>query len=157
MVVFLIATLLVGPSGSSATDCPGLSAPVIGEIVRDYAPVGRYGGHWGVDFSVAEGTDVHAAEAGTVTFAGEVAGVLSVTVDHGGGLRTSYSYLSEIDVVRGQRVTVGSVVGTSGSDHDLAAVHFSVRIGDVYQDPEDWLACFSSPYPALNLVPLPAT
>jgi len=155
MVPFLIALALLSPYPPGSAGCPGLSAPVAGEIVRAFAPVGTFGGHWGVDFSVEPGTGVRAADAGRVTFAGEVAGVLSVTVHHGGGLRTSYSYLSEIDVTRGQWVATGSPIGRSGTDHDIAAVHFSVRVGDVYQDPANWLVCLTSPQPALTLVPLP--
>lgn len=135
--------------------CPGLSPPVAGEIVRPFAPEGRYAGHWGVDFAADPGTPVSAGDAGIVTFAGEVAGVLSVTVDHGGGLRTSYSYLGEIAVKRGDRLDRGDPVGSSGTDHDVAAVHFSVRIGDVYQNPGDWLRCLGSPHRGLSLIPVP--
>lgn len=154
MIALLVAMVLVAPvSGHS---CPSLAAPANAEIVRPFAPAGRFGGHWGVDFATEPGTPVHAADAGTVTFAGDVAGVLSVTIDHGGGLRTSYSYLSEIAVARGDVVAEGETVGRSGLDHDLAAAHFSVRVGDVYQDPENWLQCLRSPGPALALVPVSA-
>lgn len=155
MLVLLLALSLVAPPAASGT-CPGLMGPVDAEIIRPFAPVGRFGGHWGVDFGTEPGTPVHAADAGTVSFAGEVAGVLSVTVDHGGGLRTSYSYLSEVTVARGQPVAAGATVGRSGVDHDLPAVHFSVRVGDVYRDPENWLGCLGSPAPALALVPVSA-
>lgn len=153
MLLVLLMILLLAPSPTVHGSCPGLSLPVDDEIVRPYAPVGRYAGHWGVDIAAEPGTPVEAAEAGTVTFAGQVAGVNSVTIDHGGGLRTSYSYLQEIEVARGQWVAAGTIVGRSGLDHELSALHFSVRIGTVYQDPEDWLVCLSSPQPALHLVP----
>ena len=151
----LIRAALLIALALSSTSCPHLEEPVPGTIVRGFAPIGRYAGHWGVDFESEPGSSVAAAEAGTVTFAGEVAGIFSVTVHHGGGLRTSYSYLSEVGVVAGQQVARGDAVGTSGVDHGIAAVHFSVRIGDVYQDPENWFECFRSPAPALSLVPAP--
>lgn len=147
--LILLATLLV-PAGA----CPGLSSPVAGEILRPYAPVGSYGGHWGVDFATAVGEPVRAADGGEVTFAGSVAGVLSVTVHHGGGLRTSYSYLSEVLVVAGQRVHRSDELGRSGVDHGVEAVHFSVRIGDEYGDPEPWLRCWGSPAAGLSLFPV---
>jgi len=148
-----IALLIAG--AISPGGCPHLDLPASGPIIRDFAPVGSYGGHWGIDIAAPQGTAVAAAEQGVVTFAGEVAGVLSVTVHHGGGLRTSYSYLRDIIVLRGQRVTRGEQVGSSGLDHELAAIHFSVRVGDIYQDPTFWLGCFLAPQPGLSLVPNP--
>ena len=53
-----------------------------------------------------------------------MAGRLTVTVYHGGGVRTSYSYLSTMNVDRGRVVGAGEVVGASGSDHGLEAVSF---------------------------------
>lgn len=134
--------------------CPGLSDPVDGEQVRSFAPIGAYGGHWGIDFATPPGTAVHPADRGVVTFAGPVADVLSVTVDHGGGLRTSYSYLASIDVAVGRYVNRSIGLGRSGVDHELAALHFSVRIGDTYQNPANWLGCFESPHRGLALVPV---
>ncbi len=130
--------------------------PVSGAVVRDYAPIGRYAGHWGIDIAAARGTAVLAADSGQVAFAGSVAGMLSVTVSHGGGLRTSYSYLDEVDVIVGQQVARLDVVGRSGADHGLEALHFSVRVGDRYHDPERWLGCFAAPHLGLRLVPVPA-
>src|SRR5215470_17947514 len=46
-----------------------------------------------VDFAAAPDTAVRAAGAGTMTFAGDVAGSLHVVVLHRNGLRTSYSFL----------------------------------------------------------------
>ena len=130
--------------------------PVAGPVVRSFAPIGRYGGHWGIDIATEQGSAVRAADGGYVTFAGSVAGMLSVTVAHGGGLRTSYSYLDEIAVVVGERVGRSAVIGKSGMDHDLEALHFSVRVGDRYQNPVRWLGCFETPHPGLSLVPVPA-
>jgi len=151
----LFLAVVVGlllPSGV----CPHLEPPVAGEIVRSFAPVGRYAGHWGIDYATDEGSEVRAADDGRVTFAGDVAGVLSVTVNHGGGLRTSYSYLSEVLVSVGDRVGRSQQIARSGTDHGVAAVHFSVRIGDEYQDPARWLGCMNEPSAGLSLCPVPA-
>lgn len=137
-------------------DCPGLARPVDGELTRGFAPSGLYGGHWGVDYAADEGSTVLPAGGGVVTFAGPIAEVLSVTVDHGGGLRTSYSYLSRIGVDVGQHVDRSTVLGRTGLDHGAAALHFSVRVGDSYQDPVAWLGCFRSPYKGLYLVAAPS-
>lgn len=150
----LLIIALAGLSLAPSPECVQLDRPVPGPIVRGYQPVGSYAGHWGVDLEATLGTEVHPASSGVVTFSGSVAGMLTVTVAHGGGLRTSYSYLSEALVSRGDRVTRASVVGRSGLDHGQAAVHFSVRVGDRYQDPAPWLACHNSPRAGLRLIPV---
>jgi murein DD-endopeptidase MepM/ murein hydrolase activator NlpD len=104
-------------------------------MVRPFDPVGSYGGHWGVDLAVPTGTPVRPIASGVVTFSGEVAGRASVTVHHGGGLRSSYSYLTDRLVGVGQRVAPPTVIGTSGVDHGIPALHLSVRVGRTYVDP----------------------
>ncbi|MFQ5948287.1 MAG: M23 family peptidase, partial [Acidimicrobiia bacterium] len=73
-------------SGALVPTCTGLAAPVGGPVIRAFAPVGAYGGHWGIDFGVEVGTTVRTAAPGEVTFAGTVAGNRTVTVHHGGGV-----------------------------------------------------------------------
>jgi len=63
--------------------CIGLSPPVEGPVVAPFAPEGRFAGHWGVDFAVSPGTPVLGADGGVVSFAGEVAGMLSVNAATG--------------------------------------------------------------------------
>lgn len=114
--------------------------PVPGAVVRPFTePVNRFApGHRGVDFAAAPGTPVLAANDGTVTFAGDVAGALHVVVAHDGGIRTSYSFLLRVDVAVGQRVRRGQVVGASGGSgdgHGPGVFHFGARIGDRYVDP----------------------
>jgi len=122
-----------------------------GVVERAFAPVGTYEGHWGVDYAMDVGSDVIVVADGVVTFAGTVAGMDSVTVDHGGGLRTSYSYLEDIRVRRGERVHRGDVLGTSGTDHGIAALHFSARVNGSYVDPSVVFACAGG---TLRLSPL---
>jgi len=134
--------------------CVGLQPPVAGPVIERFAPVGRYAGHWGLDFAVVSGTAVRAADAGTVTFAGTVAGNRTLTLDHGGGLRTSYSYLSTATVERGDYVDESIILGTSGNGHGSPALHFSVRVGPRYVDPLAIVGCrVTTPSRALRLVP----
>lgn len=115
--------------------------PVEGSITRHFQePLGPYAsGHRGVDFGVPVGTSVMASNAGVVVFAGPVAGDgLFVTLSHVGGLQTTYSFLSRVEVVAGQEVERGFVIGLSGDGHpDEAApgLHFGVRFHDRYLDP----------------------
>lgn len=78
-------------------------------------------GHTGIDIVAPIGTPVRAAFDGTVLDTGNtdlVAGCYSfgkwVMLIHGNGLSTLYSHLSDIDVVKGQFVSAGQVVGLSG-------------------------------------------
>ncbi len=114
--------------------------PVPGAVTRPFAaPRTRFGaGHLGADLDAPPASPVRAAGAGTVTFAGSVAGSLHVVVAHDGDLRTSYSFLASIGVRRGERVPAGAVVGTSGgtgTNHDHRVLHFGLRTGTTYVDP----------------------
>jgi len=150
VLVALLAVFGLLPPG-----CAGLTAPVPGPVVREFAPEGSFGGHWGIDLAAPEGSEVRVASSGVVTFSGTVAGMVSVTVGHGGGLRTSYSFLAERTVEPGQFLRRGTIVGRSGLDHGAAVVHLSVRLGRRYLDPEPWLGCHRSPRPGLHLAPVP--
>jgi murein DD-endopeptidase MepM/ murein hydrolase activator NlpD len=118
-----------------------MAAPVQGPIVAGYAPVGEYGGHWGVDYRAAVGTPVMAPVAGRVTFAGVVAGMATITVEPVPGFKVSVSYLSAIEVGTGETVERGQVIGRSGMPHGIEGVHLSTRIDGRYVDPEQYLGC----------------
>ena len=118
-----------------------LMAPVDGPVVAGYAPVGSYGGHWGLDYASAPGTSVRAPASGRVTFAGSVAGMRSVTIEPVAGFKVSLSYLSEIMVSSGAAVDRGDVIGRSGSPHGVDGVHMSTRIDGEYVDPVSQLGC----------------
>ena len=108
--------------------------PVDGVIVdRFRPPASPYAaGNRGVDEITAPDAPVVASADGVVVFAGPVGGALHVTVRHPDGLRTSYSYLAAVLVVKGQRVVQGQPIGVSAGP-----VHFGVRDTDgTYLDPE---------------------
>lgn len=146
--LLLVAAGLPGDCADGA-----LMPPVDGPMVRPFAPDGTYRGHWGIDLATPPGSPVRAAAAGAVTFSGSVAGMQSVTVHHGGGLRTSYSYLSDRRVRAGMEVARGSTLGISGLHHGKNAMHFSLRLGDRYLDPVPLMGCIPSLAGALELLP----
>ena len=104
-------------------------------------------GHRGVDLVGTPGQPVYAAEAGTVVFAGELAGRPLVSIAHPGGLRTSYEPVHP-SVRVGQVVAAGAVVGTLESGHDgcpaAACLHWGAMWGAAaradYVDPLGLLA-----------------
>ena len=103
------------------------------------APASPYGpGHRGVDLAAEPGAAVLAAGDGVVVFAGMVAGRPVVSVDHAGGLRTTYEPVDPA-VGAGQAVARGSPVGTLRTGHDgcpaAACLHWGLRRGETYLDP----------------------
>ena len=103
-------------------------------------PPSRYGaGHRGVDLAATVGALVLAAGAGTVVFAGMLAGRGVVSVQHGGGLRTTYEPVTAL-VRAGDPVARGQPIGTVQPGHPGCApatcVHWGARLPDrVYLDP----------------------
>jgi len=156
-VVALVATVLTGAAGAAVAAEPDVTyqPPVDAPIVDPFrAPAHAYGpGNRGLTYDLPDGTPVRAAAEGTVVFAGAVAGTRHVTVLHADGVRTSYSFLAEVLVRRGDRVRRGDVVGLAG-----AGFHLGARDGDAYVDPA---ALFDASVVRVRLVahgePLPPT
>lgn len=133
-----------------------LTAPVNGPVIAEYSPIGQYGGHWGIDYSAVLGTPVRAPVSGTVTFAGSVAGMKSVTIQPVPGFKVSLSYLSAIHVTKGDRVERGEVVAVSGIEDGVPGGHLSTRLDGRYTDPVPQMGCRSTDVTrALRLVAPP--
>src|SRR5436189_128657 len=75
---------------------------------------------------------VFAAGPGVVAFAGTVAGTGTVSIDHAGGLRTTYEPLTAT-VHKGQPVVAGQPIGTLAPGHPgcpvAACLHWGLRRG----------------------------
>lgn len=142
---------LVGVQGPEETDHSGEQAsgsarkftwplPGAPTVLHAFqAPAHRFGpGHRGVDLAGTNGTPVLAAGAGTVAFAGQVAGRGVVSIDHPGGLRTTYEPISP-GVTAGDLVARGQQIGTLVPGHPGCAsevcLHWGVRRGTDYLDP----------------------
>jgi murein DD-endopeptidase MepM/ murein hydrolase activator NlpD len=97
--------------------------------------------HYGYDLASLARAPITVANAGRVIFA-ESLGIYgnSVIVDHGLGVTTLYSHLSQIDVREGdllekdQRLGLSGATGLAGGDH----LHYAVLVGDTYVDPVEW-------------------
>jgi murein DD-endopeptidase MepM/ murein hydrolase activator NlpD len=118
-------------------------APVDGPVivVRPFAPppITWLPGHRGVDLAAARGDLVRAAGAGTVSFAGDLAGRGVVVVTHDRGVRTTYEPVSALVGV-GDVVAVGEVIGSlaEGAAHcggTSPCLHWGLRRGRDYLDP----------------------
>jgi murein DD-endopeptidase MepM/ murein hydrolase activator NlpD len=121
---------------------PAFQWPLAGSptVTRAFAPPPQpwLPGHRGVDLAGVPAERVVAAGAGVVAFAGKVAGVGAVSVDHPGGLRTTYEPV--VATVRlGQPVDRGAVLGALLPGHPgcpvAACLHWGLRSGTTYLDP----------------------
>jgi murein DD-endopeptidase MepM/ murein hydrolase activator NlpD len=133
LVLLVVALLGVAPQPAALRGHVVL--PVAGGVIRGFSPPATpYGpGHRGVDLAAEPGTAVRAALGGSVHFAGPVAGHGWVTVDHGGGLVTTYGWLDPIVVARGQHVGTGGVLGHLAAD--AAHLDWGARRDGTYIDP----------------------
>ena len=97
--------------------------------------------HLGEDLASLVHSPVPAANNGVVVLA-EPLGIYGNTVilDHGLGVFSSYSHLSQIDVKVGDKVAKGAVVGKTGTtglaggDH----LHFAINLQGEFVDPVEW-------------------
>jgi murein DD-endopeptidase MepM/ murein hydrolase activator NlpD len=108
---------------------------------------GRPALHSGVDLREDLGAPVRATAAGVVTAAGPQGGYGNlVEIDHGGGLLTRYGHLSVINVVPGQQVAPGAVVGQVGSTGRSTGphLHYEVRMDGEAVDPARFLKAASA-------------
>ena len=109
------------------------------EVVRGFDPpeVVWGSGHRGVDLLGSPGQAVHAALAGTITFAGVLAGRGVVVVDHG-ETRTTYEPVTA-SLDRGAAVARGAVIGTleTAGSHcpPRSCLHWGWKRGEDYLDP----------------------
>ena len=119
-----------GSSAALAGDCwqPPVPAPVT-DPYRE--PACRWcPGNRGIEYATATGTPVRAVAAGTVGFAGVIAGERYVVVRHADGRRATYGGLADARFGTGDLVVAGTVVGTT-----TTRFHFGLRDGDAYVDP----------------------
>lgn len=113
--------------------------PVAGHrIVNPYvAPAHRYAsGHRGIDLEPIGTGAVRAPSSGTVAFSGSVAGRGILTIDHGGGLVTTFEPIAS-DLAAGSVVARGDIVGTidHGGHTADGVLHFGVRRDGEYINP----------------------
>jgi murein DD-endopeptidase MepM/ murein hydrolase activator NlpD len=139
-LVLALLLVLLAPSTAVAEPAaprPTLWAAPLAEplrVTRPFdAPPSTYGpGHRGVDLAGVPGEPVRAAGYGVVVFAGMVAGRPVVSIDHPGGLRTTYEPVTP-SVGAGQPVARGSPIGTLAAGHArcpvAACLHWGLRRG----------------------------
>lgn len=96
----------------------------------------------GIDIAAASGAAVRCSGPGEVLYKGWMRGFGQVViVDHGRGLSTVYAHLASAAVSEGERVRVGTILGTvgnSGADSEYG-LHFEVRENGTARNPMNYL------------------
>jgi murein DD-endopeptidase MepM/ murein hydrolase activator NlpD len=97
--------------------------------------------HLGIDLASTHNAEIKAANRGKVVLA-DYLGIYGNTIilDHGQGLFSLYSHLSEIGVAVGDMEDKGAVIGRSGAtgmaggDH----LHFGILVNGIFVNPLEW-------------------
>lgn len=99
--------------------------------------------HTGWDLRATTGTPVMAMASGRVAFAGllDIRGN-HIIVDHGYGIYSGYSHLSQVHVTAGQSVQQGQIIGVSGNTGRSggAHLHWELTINGMWIDVRDFMA-----------------
>lgn len=117
IVLAMLAAAIAAPADANATRLQWPLRPTPTVLRTFDAPAPNWKpGHRGVDLAGADGQSVYAAAPATVAFAGMLAGRPLVSLQHPGGLRTTYEPVRAA-VHTGQRVDATTPVGTLVPGH----------------------------------------
>ena len=142
LAVLLSLALLAGDGAAGAGDAgePAWQWPIAGArtVVEPFrAPAHEYGpGHRGMDVAAPEGTVVRAAAPGVVAFRGSVVDRPLLTIDHGGGLVSTWEPVAS-SLSPGDVVLAGDLIGAvaSGGHAARGTLHIGVRRDGAYLNP----------------------
>lgn len=129
------------PAASTATAAPqqdqtasagsGFRWPVQGRIIAGFGKQADGARNDGINLAVPAGTPVHAAESGTVIYAGnELEGYGNlVLIQHEDEWVSAYAHNEALKVSRGDKVSRGQQIGSAGKTGSVSQpqVHFELR------------------------------
>jgi murein DD-endopeptidase MepM/ murein hydrolase activator NlpD len=123
-----------GITSYGGLDCSPAGLPVDGSILTQRF----HAYHSGIDLGVPLGTPIRATHSGTVIFADwSDVGYGYLIIIQNGSFITYYAHQTSFNVINGQTVGRGSLIGWSGSTGNSSGphVHYETRIDDVPVDP----------------------
>ena len=96
------------------------------------------GFHYGVDIKVPDGTNILSASSGKVTeiATNEEYGSY-IVMEHNEEISTLYAHLGNILPDIGEEVKSGQTIARANTDDNT--IHFEIRRGDTYLNPEDFI------------------
>lgn len=117
--------------------------PVKGTIISGYGNLGSGRKNDGINIKATLGTNVKAADSGTVAYAGnELKGFGNlILIKHNDGWITAYAHNDRLFVKKGQKVSRGEKISTVGSTGSVTTpqLHFEVRSGKKAVNPRPYL------------------
>ncbi len=146
--------------GTSLTRVPGVDTPLnfagapslwpllgpitsgFGQRVDPVLGTGEGEFHKGIDIAAPQGTPIRATADGVVLSAALNNGYgREVLIDHGGGIKTLYGHMSGFNVLAGQNVFAGQIIGYVGHSGRTTGnhVHYEVKIHDISVNPHKYL------------------
>ncbi len=108
--------------------------PAVGRVssgfgMRIHPLTQQYQMHDGVDVAMPVGSEVHAAESGRISFAGQKRGYGNIViVEHADGYETRYAHLDKIGVEVGDVVRRGETIAKSGNSGRSTGPHLHFEI-----------------------------
>lgn len=138
-------------TGSTATGtyiwpCPSSTYVTSAFGMRDHPLFGDERPHSGIDIAGSAGSEVLAADSGTVAVATYSSSYGNyVTIYHSNGDYTLYAHMSSLAVSAGQSVTQGDVIGYVGSTGWVTGphLHFEIRVNGSTVDPLSYFSNYT--------------
>ena len=138
-------------TGSTATGtyiwpCPSSTYVTSAFGMRDHPLFGDKRPHSGIDIAGSAGSEVLAADSGTVAVATYSSSYGNyVTIYHSNGDYTLYAHMSSLAVSAGQSVTQGDVIGYVGSTGWATGphLHFEIRVNGSTVDPLSYFSNYT--------------
>jgi murein DD-endopeptidase MepM/ murein hydrolase activator NlpD len=127
----------IRPSKARTSTPFGVRRTVNGKFLKDYF-------HSGLDFAGYQGSPVVATAPGTVVMArtGFKLHGNCIAIDHGQGIVSFYIHLKKLNVVQGQQVKAGQLIGQIGQTGRANGphLHFSIYCNKAASNPNSWFA-----------------
>ncbi len=96
--------------------------------------------NYGIDIVAKKDKNVHAVAEGIVSAIEWIPGYGSVVIiTHRDNYRTVYGHLTDINVLEGNKVNSGDIIGKVNDSLEGSILHFEIWNERNYQNPEDWL------------------
>jgi murein DD-endopeptidase MepM/ murein hydrolase activator NlpD len=127
------------PIAQPAAFAGSFAWPLSGKVLTSFGPGKSGERNYGIDIAATRGTPIRASAGGVVAYAGDKVGVFGglILITHGSGWVTAYGHAERVDVVRGQRVSKGQIIGLTGDTGyaDRPKLHFEIRKDRTPVDP----------------------